>query len=202
MNRRRRWLPAGLLAAGICAAACAAELPPTLAAAYRGADPELLAAVRARFPAATESGPAARELAALLDRRLPADLAEWPPVFHAFRASLEGLRGKHSLRPWEKYRHAKAGLARFHGLVEAHPDSIEIRMLRCAFASQLPDFFELRPQVEADLAVLTDQFARRADPLVTETYCRDSIQWLLEHAAPPPELRVRLAAARGDPGGK
>ena len=48
----------------------------------------------------------------------------------AYRAALAGLAGKHSLRPWTKYQHAKVGLAKFHGLVETYPESIEIRMLR------------------------------------------------------------------------
>lgn len=162
--------------------------------AYRGADPALLATVRADFAAAPESAAAAERLAQHLAGALPADVESWPPVFRAYRAALEGLAGKHSRRPWDKYRRAKAGLARFHGLAEAHPDSIEIRMLRYSFCSQLPGFFEMRPQAEADLAVLVERFERNDDPRVDEAYRLGSIRWILRNGAPPPAIRRRLEA--------
>ena len=176
-------------------AAARAEGP---AAAYRGADPGLLAQVRQNFEAAPESAAATRKLVALLDTRLPADRTAWPPVFRAFRAALEGLRGKHSLLPWDKYRHVKAGLAQFRGLVEAHPEAMELRMLRYSFCSQLPEFFEMGPQAAADLAVLVVQFERNADPTVTEVFRQKALRWILQHGAPPPDVRARLAALLRD----
>lgn len=166
----------------------------TIEDAYRGADPVLLATVRADFAAAPESAAAAERLARHLAGALPADVESWPPVFRAYRAALAGLAGKHSRRPWDKYRRAKAGLAQFQGLAEAHPDSVEIRMLRYSFCSQLPGFFETRPQAEADLAVLVGQFERNEDPRIDEAYRLGSIRWILRNGAPPPALRRRLEA--------
>lgn len=162
--------------------------------AYRGAETHLLAKVRAEFAAAPESAATTDRLIRLLDGTLPADVGGWPPIFRAYRATLEGLVGRHSLRPWNKYHHAKAGLAKFHGLVEAHPESVEIRMLRYSFCSQLPGFFDMQPQAEADLAVLAELLGRNADPMVDEAYRRDAIRWILRNGAPSPELRRRLEA--------
>ena len=162
--------------------------------AYRGAETNLLAKVRAEFAAAPESAAATDRIIQLLDGTLPAAAGGWPPIFRAYRAALEGLAGKHSLRPWSQYQRAKAGLARFHGLVEAHPESIEIRMLRYSFCSQLPGFFDMRPQAEADLAALADLFDRNADPGVDAAYRRGAIRWILRNGAPSPEQRRRLEA--------
>ena len=184
----------GLLLAGwLVAVASAADGPPP-AEAYRGADPVLLELVRGRFKAATESGKTTVELIARMDGALPADPAEWPAIFRAYRASLEGLTGKHSRKPWEKYTRVKAGLARFHGLVEAHPESIEIRALRYAFCSQLPGLFEVGPLAEMDLVALADQLERGADPTVTPAYCREVAAWILQNGNPAPEQRRKLQA--------
>lgn len=163
--------------------------------AYRGADPVLLQQLRDRFASATTSGKALSELIKLLDEKLPGDPAAWPPVFSAYRAALEGLVGKHSLAPWRKYNHAKAGLARFQGLVEAHPDSIEIRMLRYSTCSQLPDFFQMQPQAEADLQILTEQFAQGVDPMVPDPLRQGYLRWILDNGKPSPDVRKQLEAA-------
>lgn len=160
--------------------------------AYRGADPVLLKQVREGFKRAPDSAPATRALIAVLDSDLPAGATTWPPVLQAYRAALEGLAGKHSHIPWVKYRHAKDGLGRFAGLVEAHPDSIEIRMLRYTTGSGLPDFFGMRPQAEADLAALVEMFAQGTDSMVPATQRRGYIQWILDHGRPAPDLRGRL----------
>ncbi|MGD9613326.1 MAG: hypothetical protein AB7V22_10570 [Kiritimatiellia bacterium] len=188
-----------LLIVGLQAASVrAADVPPP-EAAYRGADPVLLEQVRARFKAATESGKTTGELVALMDGRLPADPAEWPAIFRAYRASLEGLIGKHSLKPWDKYVRVKAALAQFAGLVEAHPESIEIRGLRFAFYFQIPKLFDVRPQALADRAVLADLLLRREDPTVTATYCREMAEWILQNGAPLPAERKKLAVALARP---
>lgn len=160
--------------------------------AYRGADTNLLAQVRTGFETAPESVRTTRELIALLDSRLPEKPADWPPVFRAYRAALEGLRGKHSHAPWNKYTHSKAGLAAFQGLVEIYPDSIEIRMLRYSFCSQLPEFFELGPQAAQDLAVLVGLFEQDRDAMVPAADRRGMIRWILQNGQPTDEQRRRL----------
>ena len=164
--------------------------PP--ADAYRGADPNLLAQVRKGFETAPESARTTRNLTALLAAHLPEPSSEWPPVFRAYRAALEGLRGKHSHAPWNKYVHAKAGLAAFRGLVEAHPDSIEIRMLRYSFCSQLPAVFDVGPQAADDLAALVELFERDQDPAVPAADRRGMIRWILRHGQPANEQRRRM----------
>ena len=188
-----------LLVVGLLAASVRAADVPAPEQAYRGADLVLLEQVRGRFKAATESAAVTAELVALMDGQLPAEPAEWPAVFRAYRASLEGLIGKHSLKPWDKYVRVKAALAQFAGLVEAHPKSIEIRGLRFAFYFQIPKLFDVRPLALADRAVLADLLLRREDPTVTPTYCREMAEWILQNGAPLSAERKKFAAALARP---
>ena len=181
------------------ALAVSAVAAPAPEEAYRGADRALLDQVRGRFKAATESAAVTAELIALMDGRLSGEIASWPAIFRAYRASLEGLVGKHSHKPWDKYVRVKAALAQFAGLVEAHPESIEIRGLRFAFYYQIPKLFDVRPLALADRAVLADLLLRREDPTVTADYCREMAEWILQNGDPRPAERKKLAAARGDP---
>ena len=158
---------------------------------------ELLDQVRKGFETAPESAAETSRLVTLLDGNLPANLEEWPPDLLAFRAALEGLVGKHSLWPLEKYRRAQAGLARFQGLAEAHPDSVEIRMLRFSYYSQLPGFFEMRKQAELDLAILISLFERQTYSEVPEEKQHDMIRWILKNGHPAPADRRRLNALIG-----
>ena len=191
-----KMLAAGWLAAWLATAAVWAA-PPGIDA--RVSDPEVLDHLRRGFEVAPESASETRALLAWLDQRLPPDPADVPPVVVAYRAALEGLQGKHSRLPWDKYRQTKAGLAKLDELVAAHPDSIEIRSLRFSFCSQLPEFFEKGPQAAADLAVLAEQFARGEDPTVAGTYRQDLLRWLLQRGQPMPSEREKLAAALGEP---
>ncbi len=170
----------------------------TVESAYEGANADLLAHVRTGFESAPDSAAATQSLLTRLDDRLPPDPADWPPVFRAYRAALEGLSGKHSARPWTKYRRTKAALAMWDGLVEAHPESIEMRMLRYSFASQLPDFFDQQARATADLDVLTNLLERAEDPHVTEAFRQDSIRWILRNGGPTPGQRRRLEALFDD----
>ena len=181
------------------ALAVSAMAAPAPEEAYRGADRDLLEQVRGRFKAATESAAITAELIALMDGTVSGEIASWPAIFRAYRASLEGLVGKHSPAPWDKYARVKAALAQFAGLVEAHPESIEIRGLRFAFYYQIPKLFDVRPLALADRAVLADLLLRREDPTVTAAYCREMAEWILQNGDPRPAERKKLAAARGDP---
>ncbi|NLG34317.1 MAG: hypothetical protein GX548_03085 [Lentisphaerae bacterium] len=179
------------LALTAAVAAAAADDPPP-EAAYTGADSVLLAEVRRGFETAPESAAETRRLIERLDASLPAEADAWPAVLRAYRAALEGLAGKHGRTPWEKYTRAQAGISRFEGLVDAYPESTEIRMLRYTFAGQLPDFFGLRPQADADLPVLVGLLVDGRDPMVTEAYRADAARWILRHGDPSPDLRRRL----------
>ena len=183
----------------LLAVAVSAAAAPAPEEAYRGADRALLEQVRGRFKAATESAATTAELIALMDGQLPGDAAGRPAIFRAYRASLEGLVGKHSHKPWDKYVRVKAALAKFAGLVEAHPESIEIRGLRFAFYYQIPKLFEVRPLALQDRAALADMLLRRADPTVTAAYCREMAEWILQNGDPRPDEREKLAAALARP---
>ena len=188
-----------LLGALLLAATAGSADATSPEAAYLGADRALLEEVRAGFKASTKSAAITAELIALMDGRLPADPADWPAIFQAYRASLEGLVGKHSHKPWNKYVRVKAALARFAGLVEAHPESIEIRGLRFAFFYQIPKLFDVRPLALEDRAVLADLLLRREDPTVTPAYCREMAEWILQNGHPRPDERKKLEGARDRP---
>ena len=47
----------------------------------------------------------------------------------------------------------------------------------------------------ADRAELVAQFERRTDPVATDSYCRESIGWILVNGQPTPDERRRLEAA-------
>ena len=170
--------------------------------AYRDADPELLDRLRRGFEIAPESAAETAALEKSLVERLSGPRSEWPPVFQAYAAALEGLSGKHSRLPWNKLKRTKAGLAQLDALVAAHPESIEIRMLRYFFGSQLPDFFETGSQAEADLVVLADLLERGADAEVSGAYRRHLIRWILQHGKMAPEPRRKLEAALEKSGGE
>ena len=155
----------------------------------------LLAEVRGRFAEAVVSAPAARELVRFLDAQ-PEPVRR--PVLAAYRAALEGLLARHSHAPWTQYRHAKDALARFAGLVEARPGSIEIRMLRFTTCKGLPDFFGMGPQAGADLGALVELFANGADPDLPEDLRRGYLRWILEQGGPDPEQRLQLERALAD----
>ena len=163
--------------------------------ADRGVDVDLLEQVRKGFDAAPGSSQAASTLKELLEQKLPGEEAEWPPVFQAYQAALEGLAGKHSRLPWDKYNRTKAGLAKLNPLAEAYPESIEIRMLRFSFCIHLPEFFEMGPQVELDRVALVDRLVRGTDSAVSGEYRKALIGWILRNGKPTEEQRTRLQAA-------
>ncbi|MGD9781579.1 MAG: hypothetical protein AB7V14_05430 [Kiritimatiellia bacterium] len=190
MGTRARLL--GTVVALVWTATAWADLP---GAAYRGAETNLLDQLRRGFETAPDSPAKTRELIQMLDGRLPAEPADWPPVFLAYRAALAGLAGKHSRWPLERYRGTKEGLVRLDARVAANPESIEIRMLRFSFCRQLPDFFGRESQAEADLAALAEMLEQGADAAVAGTYRRDLIRWILRHGRPAPESRQKLESA-------
>jgi len=186
---------------GICAVLLVAALQAAAAAPgdAREVDAELLGRLRQGFEQAAESAALTRELQALLVARLPPGRADWPPVFQAYEAALEGLTGKHARLPWDKFNHTKSGLARLDTLVAAHPDSIEIRALRYFFCAQLPEFFAVQPTVQADFAALLDLYAREADETVAGDYREQLRQRLLRNSQTDAEALHPLQDARPIP---
>jgi len=159
------------------------------------AEAAFLAEIRKEFDAAPESAAATERLLARLAARFPGGTENAPPVIRAYSAALEGLRGKHSRKPWNQYRRAKAGLAQLDALVAAHPAADEIRMLRCSYGLGLPGFFGAGSRVAEDRAILAERLARGADPTVAGEYRRGLMRWILEKGHPTPAERARLETA-------
>ena len=162
---------------------------------YEGVDAAFLEDVRREFDAAPDSAAATRALAEKLDQKRAEAPDGGAPVLQAYRAALEGIEGKHSRLPWDKYNRAKAGLAQLDAWVEAYPDSNEIRMLRFTFGHQLPEFFGAGKKAAADRKILAERLAEGADPAVAGAYRRDVIQWILRNGDPTPEEKAELESA-------
>ena len=168
--------------------------------AYRGVDAEFLGEIRREFDAAPDSAAATRALAGKLDGRLGEESDGGAPVLRAYRAALEGIEGKHSRLPWDKFKRTKAGLGKLEGLVEAYPESIEIRLLRFTYCHQLPGFFEAGAKAAADRGELARRLAEGMDSAVAGAYRREVIQWILRNGDPTAEEIAKLEAALDEPG--
>ena len=160
--------------------------------------------LREDFDHAPESAEATRRLKLWIAAEMPPDRGEWPPVYLAYDAALEGLGGKHASTPWEKYGRAKAGLAKLDELVAARPDSIEIRALRYFYCRGLPEVFRAGGRAEEDYAALAELYAGGADETVAGNY-REALRVRLLEERPAngeawKKLRTVPAAAVAGPG--
>lgn len=142
--------------------------PPASAAAYAGIDETTLGRLRRDFDRAVESLDSTRELTTFLDSRFGGDSQDWPPVARAYRASLEGLLGKYEWRLIPKLERVNAAIAMFEGLVENHPQSLELRFMRYSLFSRLPAVFGVSRFVKPDLEALRRLLEAGADPMVPE----------------------------------
>lgn len=169
-------------------------------AAYAGLDGSTIAEIRADFTKAVESMAATVKAISSLEARFPGDRLLWPPMARAYRASLDGLVGKHSPNLLEKFNRVKAAIAGYEGLIEAYPGSLELRFMRFAFYSQLPGFFGVGEYVDPDRAILTDLLEQGSDTLVPDSQKREMITWILKDGKPDKRQTARLqtAAARLD----
>ncbi len=139
-------------------------------------DGEILSALREALERAEDSPEATRLAIGLLESRYP-ETEPRPAMAKAFRATLRGLEGKHA-----------------PGLVEAHPESLELRFMRYAFFSQLPIVFGVRRFVEPDRAALLGLLEAGADPMVPRDQREGMIAWLLAAGGITGRDRARLLA--------
>jgi hypothetical protein len=151
-----------------------------------------LPSLRAGFPRAVGDPAAADALAAAIEGQYGSFPDSFPPVIHAYYASLEGLKAMHARDIFEKVRRARRAIALFSGLVEAHPDSLEIRFLRFTLFSRLPPLFGVRHDVPADLAVIIDRLRLRLFDEVPSADQHAMTVYLLENAELDRENRRRL----------
>jgi hypothetical protein len=147
-------------------------------AAYGGIDGPTLSRIRADFYGASESMEATLASIAYMESRFQGSIQSWPPIARAYRASLEGLIGKHDWRLSEKFGRVNAALALYKNLAEEQPSSLEIRFMRYALYSQLPGLFGVGKQVKPDLEALFLIFERTGDERVPLGQQLDMLAWL------------------------
>lgn len=166
------------------------------AAAYRGLSAELLASIRDGFYLAEESMDATLRAIAFMEAKVVGPVATWPGVARAYRASLQGLVGKHDARLTVKFKQVSEAIEAFDGLAEAFPTSLEIRFLRYAFYSQLPLIFGVGGFVKPDLEAIIAMLEAGSDPFVPAAQQTDMADWLLGEAKLDQAERRRVTAAR------
>ncbi len=164
-------------------------------AAYVGIDGPTLSRLRADFYGAADSMEATLAAIAFMDTRFQGAIPGWPPVARAYRASLEGLIGKHDWRLGEKFGRVNKALDLYRGLAEEQPSSLEIRFMRFAFYSQLPGLFGVARQVKPDLEALFLILEGTGDERVPLGQQLDMISWLRSGGGLSPSELKRLAAA-------
>ncbi len=177
-------------------AAPAVSAAPT-ASAYANLAPSDFAKVRADFYSAAESLDATRQAIASMDAMFPGEITTWPGIAKAYRASLEGLIGKHDRRLSEKFTRVNNAIAMFDGLVENWPDSLEIRFLRYSFYSQIPGIFSVGHFVKPDLEAMLVMFERGGDSSVPRFQLLEMAEWLRTEGGLGGNERIRLSAAVG-----
>lgn len=164
-------------------------------AAYADLDEASIAKLRADFTAAVESMAATEQAIRSMDDRFIGERLLWPPIARAYRASLEGLIGKHSPKLLEKFNRVNAAIADYEGLIEAYPHSLELRFMRFAFYSQLPGLFGVGKFVAPDKAILIDQLERGHDDRVPDSQKLEMITWILKDGKPDRTEAARLRTA-------
>jgi hypothetical protein len=170
--------------------------------AYAGLDETTIAEIRAGFTEAVESMAATEKAIRAMDVRFPEERLLWPPMARAYRASLEGLIGKHSPKLLDKLHRVNAAIADYHGLIEAYPGSLELRFMRFAFYSQLPGLFGVGSHVKPDRAVLTDMLEQGDDKRVPDSQKLEMISWILKDGKPEKAETTRLQGAAARLGGR
>lgn len=163
--------------------------------AYSNLDEATIVEIRADFTAAVESLAATERAIRSMDARFSGDRLQWPPMARAYRASLEGLIGRHSSKLLDKLHRVNTAIADYDGLIESYPDSLELRFMRFALYSQLPGFFGVGKHVSPDRAILTDMLERNDDKRVPVAQKLEMITWMLKDGKPDRTEAVRLLAA-------
>ncbi|MBN1241476.1 MAG: hypothetical protein JXA15_02070 [Spirochaetales bacterium] len=165
---------------------------------YAGFAPGTLELVRSSFYRAVDSLPATESAIAELVARLGTSRRSWPLVARAYRASLEGLVGKHSPGLLEKFNRVNAALEQWRGLVEASPDSLELRFLRYSFYSQLPAVFGVGSYLAPDREALIAIFEKGGDARVPRNQALDMVAWLMKEGklSASEKRRLELAASK------
>ncbi len=73
------------------------------------------------------------------------------PLIVAYTGSLEALRAKHALNPYNKLQYLKEADKTMKRAVKADPDNIEIRFLRYSYQYYVPEFLGYSENKEEDV---------------------------------------------------
>jgi hypothetical protein len=186
---------AALIAWGVIATHSVHAAPT--ASAYASLAPADFAKVRAEFYKAAESLDATTKAIAAMDTMFSGEISTWPGIVRAYRASLEGLIGKHDASLTVKLTRVNKAIEMFDGLVENWPDSLELRFLRYSFYSQLPGIFGVGKYIKPDLEALLAMYERGGDGTVPVKQLLDMAEWLRTEGKLSKSEQARLAMAVG-----
>ncbi len=166
------------------------------ASAYAGIDEPTLIGLRDVFVKAAESLEATQRATSFLESRFPGEVSSMPAIVRAYRASLMGLEGKYARNVFDILNRVNASIKAWEGLVEQHPESLEIRFQRYAYFSQLPAFFKVGTYVKPDLAALLALLEGNTDDRVPRPQRSGMIAWLLAKGKLSATERRRVEALR------
>jgi hypothetical protein len=82
----------------------------------------------------------------------------------AYQGTVQMLMAEHTFFPWNKLKHFSAGSKMLDEAIEDDKDNAEIRLLRFACQSNIPDFLGYNKAIDADKAVLMNQLKKSNDP--------------------------------------
>jgi hypothetical protein len=102
--------------------------------------------LRQQYYAAVQSADATEKLYKELKRN-----AKPSPLIVAYTGSLEALRAKHALNPYNKLQYLKEADNTMKRAVKADPDNIEIRFLRFSYQYYVPEFLGYSENKEEDV---------------------------------------------------
>jgi hypothetical protein len=166
-----------------------------VAAAYAGMDEAAIVHIRSDLARAVESMAATLAAIAYIEGRFPGDKTSRSAIVRAYRATLEGLIGKHDPRIFEKLQRITTAIADLAGLVEAHPGSLELRFLRYSLFSQLPGIFGVGKYTKPDLEAILRCLETGSDSFVPAWLELDVIAWLRKSGRLNAASLARLEAA-------
>jgi hypothetical protein len=175
-------------------------LAPLTAVSNTSGSPDLsafLSELRVRFYGSVESAAITEETLATIEKLFPAPQGSWPPVIRAYYAALEGLRGKHASRLFDKAGHVLKAISLMRNLPEANPRNIEILFLRFSFFYQVPPFFGVHSTVAPDLVTLIRLLEDGGHDELPREIQRDIVVYLLGCGQADRQQLDRLQRLRG-----
>ncbi len=89
------------------------------------------------------------------------------PVEKAYLGTVQMLMAEHTFFPWNKLKHFSEGSKMLDEAIEEERDNAEMRLLRFACQTNIPDFLGYNKAIEADKAVLLNHMKKSTDADLT-----------------------------------